>query len=571
MPWQFPLAYRLALKIRSRHVERFLAGTKHAAHTQRELLFQKIRRNADSDFGREHGFNSIRSIADFRRQIPLTTYEYYRPYVESVQQGNTSAMFGPGTQVLMFSMTSGTTGQSKFIPITNDFIAEYRRGWNMWGTCVFSDHRELLGRHGMQIVSDWRKSYTAGGIPCGSISGMAAEMSPLVSRLIFLNMRPLMKFQDPLAKHYACLRLALPKRQLGLLITANPSTLIEMAKVADRERENLLRDIHNGGLSDDYEIPAEVRQALRWRLAMPRPGRARELTRLAERSGTLLPREVWPKLELLSVWTGGSVGAYLPQLRALYGNLPVRDHGLSASEGRMTIPLADDTSSGVLEYESQYFEFIPEDEHGSDDPTILEAHELREGRKYYVVLTTSSGFYRYDIFDLVECTGHYGEVPLLRFLNKGLHFSSITGEKISEFQVADAVRQAFDELGMTFGLFTVAPRWGDPPGYMLLMEPGPHFLRREELAARVDFHLARLNEEYGERLRSERLRPMVMHSVPEGAWEILRAEKLRRGGTIEQYKHACLSNDLEFVRRLNGLLRTSMTDHQSLLATVSED
>jgi hypothetical protein len=64
---------------------------------------------------------------------------------------------------------------------------------------------------------------------------------------------------------------------------------------------------------------------------------------------------------------GGSVGVYLPRLEEYYGRPAIRDHGLSASEGRMTIPLRDGTSAGVLEYVNHFFEFIPEEEHPAYD------------------------------------------------------------------------------------------------------------------------------------------------------------------------------------------------------------
>jgi len=67
------------------------------------------------------------------------------------------------------------------------------------------------------------------------------------------------------------------------------------------------------------------------------------LEQLANEHGELLPKHAWPGMSVLAVWTGGSVNVYLPQLPGLYGDVAIRDHGLSASEGRMTIPLADGT------------------------------------------------------------------------------------------------------------------------------------------------------------------------------------------------------------------------------------
>src|SRR3954454_5075659 len=110
------------------------------------------------------------------------------------------------------------------------------------------------------------------------------------------------------------------------------------------------------------------------------PERARQLERIIADHGALLPRYVWPKMLVLAVWTGGSVRIYLPQLARLYGETAIRDHGLSASEGRMTIPLSDGSSAGLLDFYHHFFEFIPVDEHDSTDPTVLEPHELKVGQ-----------------------------------------------------------------------------------------------------------------------------------------------------------------------------------------------
>lgn len=98
-----------------------------------------------------HGFSGIRTVQDYRRRVPISTYADYRGYVQRVRQGEIGAMFGRGTQVLMMSMTSGTTGEPKYIPITNHFFREYRSGWNIWGldgyTRTKAEAEVLLKRH----------------------------------------------------------------------------------------------------------------------------------------------------------------------------------------------------------------------------------------------------------------------------------------------------------------------------------------------------------------------------------------------------------------------------------------
>ena len=79
--------------------------------------------------------------------------------------------------------------------------------------------------------------------------------------------------------------------------------------------------------------------------------------------GRLYPMDVWPSEgTVINCWTGGSMGPYLRQLPQYYGEPPIHDLGLLASEGRFTIPLSGGTASGVLDVWSHYFEFTPEGE-----------------------------------------------------------------------------------------------------------------------------------------------------------------------------------------------------------------
>lgn len=542
-------AYLAWLRARLR---RFIATSARAREIQHEALLAKISRNADSAFGRDHGFASIRSAADFRARVPVLNYEAHRPYISRVLNGDVSALFAPSAKVLMFAMTSGTTGDPKRLPITEELFREYRAGWQMWGAGVYGDHPDLLRKKTLQLTSDWQQSTAPCGTPCGQISGLAARTRPTISQSIFLPPPATNQIHDPAAKHYTALRFALASSKVGMIITANPSSLVEFARRAHQHGESLVRDIHDGTLSCD--VPTEVRNALGSRIAKRRPRRARELERLANEHGALLPKHAWPGLSVLAVWTGGSIGIFLPRLAELYGEAAIRDHGLSASEGRMTLPLADGTSAGMLDFHHHYFEFIPVEEHGTPSPAVLEGHELQEGRDYYILLTTSGGLYRYDIHDVVRCVGYQGQAPLLEFLNKGKNFSNLTGEKLSEHQVIRAVEKSFGDLGLPIDFFTVAPAMQGQPRYLLLLEQKTHQGREAILAASFQKNLEQLNEEYACKCSSGRLLPAMVHEVPAGTWARMRAEKTNARGNFEEYKHIYLVEDLNVADRLSGSL-----------------
>jgi hypothetical protein len=255
---------------------------------------------------------------------------------------------------------------------------------------------------------------------------------------------------------------------------------------------------------------------------------------------------------VLAVWTGGSVGMFLPRLPELYGDVAIRDHGLSASEGRMTIPLANNTSAGLLDFYHHYFEFIPVEEYSTRSPNVLEAHELEDGRDYNILLTTSGGLYRYDIHDVVRCVGFRGEAPMLEFLNKGKNFSNLTGEKLSEYQVVRAVERSFAELNLPTDFFAVAPVMEGQPRYVLLVEPKCGRGREADLAARVQRNLEQLNEEYAAKCASGRLLAVAVREVSGGTWHGMRQKKTAARGNFEEYKHVYLTQDLTYVEQLTA-------------------
>jgi hypothetical protein len=531
-----------------RHARRFLAQLSDPRAAQQNVLRDLLALNGDSEFARKHGFHEIRTATEFRRRLPVADYDAFQPCIERVKRGETGALLGSRNRLLMFALTSGTTAASKFLPITSRFFEDYRRGWKIWGVRAYDDHSLLYRLNIVQLSSDHDQFRTEGGHPCGNISGLVSSMQLRFVRGLYSVPGIVAKIKSPDAKYYTAMRLALADPWVGLVMTANPSTLIHLARLADAHREEIIRDIADGTLSSRIEVDPTVRQMLRQRLRRD-PARARNLEAIVASTGRLAPCDCWPALTLLAVWTGGSAGAYVHGMRTWYGDVPIRDHGLSASEGRMTIPMVDNRPDGVLDIGTHFFEFIPEAEYACANPTVLEAHELEEGKNYYILLTTSAGLCRYDIHDVVRCTAFMGRTPLLEFLHKGSQISSITGEKISESQVVAAVGSALGDLELGLSNYAIVPVWGDPPGYRLLVESPELRLPDlgERLAALADAALQLQNVEYGEKRRTGRLAPLELTLIPPGSWaRLARQRQATLGSSLEQYKHPCLIPDLAF-------------------------
>jgi hypothetical protein len=154
---------------------------------------------------------------------------------------------------------------------------------------------------------------------------------------------------------------------------------------------------------------------------------------------------------------------------------------------------------------SHYFEFL--DEGGAP----CGAHQLEQGKSYEVVVTNGGGLWRYRLGDIVECTGHVGATPSLRFVGRE-HVSDLRGEKLSEAFVADVLRDLWT-IDDRPAVATLRPRDADgSAGYELLVS-SDRGSPASELATRLDAAL-QANPHYALARRLGQLAPIAIVDVP---------------------------------------------------------
>ena len=519
-----------------------MRAIKDPARSQAALLRQLLQQNADTVFGRKHGFARISTMQDYAAAVPISDYETFRPYVDQIVQGGQAVL--THEQPIMFTTTSGTTAEPKLLPITKQWkqdIASIMRIWLYWAG---RDHRGLFNGSSLSVVSPAVEGQTSGGHDIGAISGLAYQRVPWAIRRNYALPYEVMTIADYEDRYFASIRLALA-RQVSIIVVPNPTTLVRLAQMAESRAQEIIRAIHDGrlgimaghlvgeGSSAQRTLYSKIEQDI-----VPDPARASELQKALDQHGRLLPRYAWPNLKMIGCWLGGSCGVHAERLGELYGpNVPLRDLGLRASEATMTIPFDDGTAAGVLALHSNFYEFIPEEAIDEQAPLTLQAHELERDSNYYIILTTKAGLYRYDINDIVRFVGTFQQTPVLSFVRKGRDMASITGEKLHVMQITSAMAAAQHRLPLEITEFRMIPDL-KASRYDLLLELAGAGETKELLnfVTLFDSELGRANIEYAQKRASSRLGGLCLHLMNQGWSEQQWRADIAKGKRDSQYK-----------------------------------
>ncbi|MBK7746875.1 MAG: GH3 auxin-responsive promoter family protein [Candidatus Obscuribacter sp.] len=538
------------------HVSRFYRALRDPAAAQRAKLKTIVDANRDTAFGKAHKFDLIATVDDFRKHVPVSNYEYFEPYIERLKQGESNQLTRENP--VMFATTSGTTDKPKFVPITPAHIADYTHAFQIHNYHLVKDfYRAAIGRF-LIITSNDEEGLTEGGLPFGAVSGMLNRRQSPIVRKYFALPYELCKVKDVDAKYYLLLRAALVQN-ITAFLGCNPSSFLLLADQLRDRVQDLIKDIHDGTVSSKYaaNVAPSVLAAFEPYLR-PDVSRASELEHLLNSHGELLPRHVFPNASVMSCWKGGPMGFYLSQLPDLYGDLPIRDFGYMASEGRGTIPIADGSAAGPLALTSHFFEFVHEDQIDNKNPRYLMAHELTVGQKYFVFFTTSAGLYRYNINDLMLVEGMLESTPLLSFVRKGGGVSSVTGEKVTEEQILSTLNKTVQALALTeIRHFTAEVMLDRPPYYLCYAEVDSTLAQhlrsgfQEKFLEYFDRYLREANPEYNDKRESRRLGMPCMRLLAPGTYALLRQQRVHEGAPEAQVKIPLLSSQGVFAGRLS--------------------
>ena len=355
---------------------------------QEELVLRIARENASTAFGREHGFDRIRSIDDFRMRVPISTYDDYPQYIERIANGERSVLTAYLTDHL-------------------SILEGYKRlPQSRWGIQTFYDYNfsaafYIAGNEGLltggmtlNLVDNHLETLPS-GIKVGNLLGRQLVKRDFDCNQVYVIP---MDVEDSIGQNdmlYIQALYALSQKNISLAICDHYSDMINLLRYIEKHWPRLANNIEKG---NDY-VEADAYRANVIREVMEE-----------HHIGTHLVTKLWPNLHCVIIYDVCCLTTSFELLRTYCGrDVHFIFSGINSAIGTFTMPLNVDDPQTVLIPDCVFYEFKPLESKNFNE--LLTLNQLEMGKSYELIATTLSGLYRYRTNKVLYVVGRHHETP----------------------------------------------------------------------------------------------------------------------------------------------------------------
>ena len=489
--------------------------------TQVKILLEILKTNKNTEylknFETESQILNIENekelIEKFQNKIPVVNYEDIKEFMEKEKVGKSNVLLSD--KIKLFELTSGSTSDVKYIPYTEKFLKSYMNGVFAWIYNLYQNNKRLFLGSSYWSVSPIlkREAVTIGGIRVGieDDTSYFDKVSAFFLNKLFAVPKEIKNIQNMedfllitavfllLSENLAMISVWSPSFLMILLdfIEKNHKVICQIVKsddlgtefFADKNLENKkyfqiiqkkYRKLWKKNRSkflinyfEKYEKNILSKNDKTQNLEITEKNNENEIIAENKNLETKLGNKIvenfvdysviWEKLSLVSCWADSDSYEIFIKLKEKLNpnkknmNLKFQGKGLMSTECIVSFPLENVENGSVVAYNSFFYEFIQvsDDELENRSPKLLD--ELELGERYCVVVTTNAGLYRYNTNDIVEVTGFYHKIPIVKFVGRINNFSDIVGEKLKNSFVEKQVLKTLEENNIKGEFLLFAP------------------------------------------------------------------------------------------------------------------
>jgi len=476
---------------------------------QNRLLMDEINLVSRSILGKKiMKGNTSKSVDEFRRVVPLTTYEDYEPYLSERQEDALAI------KPLGWVHSSGRGGKFKWLPYTSEATEAAVKLFISFFILAATDQKgRVRFRPGQRVLNNLA--------PMPYVSGFSINH---LSRALSMHFIP---SQDEAAKMSFQERIKLGF-QIGL--RTGVDEIFSISSVLVKVGERMAEEAQSVKVSPGMLHPQVLCRLLRGWLS----------SRTKKRP--ILPRDLWrPKGILVG---GADTSIYKDRVTYYWGKIPFEVYGSCEC---ISIA-AQNWKKRWLAFlpHLAFWEFIPEDKSikSSERPdyqasTVL-LNELEVGKRYEVVLTQFYGMplLRYRMGDIVEVVAHSDDEAGVNLPQVVFH--ARIGETIDLASLARlterVIWQAIGNTGVRYEDWSAVKEYDQDKTFVRLYLELKEQKEVTDMERLIDEQLKVVDVDYRDIDSWLQLQPVRVTLLSRGTFERYYQEKVKEGADLAHLK-----------------------------------
>lgn len=469
---------------------------------QKSILLKHLDEHRKTEIGQAFEFNKIKSPEEFRRRVPIHSYEDIHPSIERMMKGERDVL--AKGRVNWYAKSSGTTSaRSKFIPVTDSYFYGniIKSSWDTMAV-VYNNRpsAEIFSKKSLVMGGSLESYQGRAGTMIGDVSAIMIERMPKIGRPFY-----------------------------------TPD--FETALLSDWEEK--IEKIVNQCVHDDVVLFGGVPT---WNLIL--------FEKILEATGKNYISEIWPNIR---TYLHGGVGfePYKEQFDKLLGIEDFEYYEVyNASEGYFAVQDIKGADDMLLLLDNGiYYEFVPSSEWNKNQPDTITLEEVEEGKNYAIVITNAGGLWRYTPGDTIMFSSI--NPYRIRVTGRTKHFINVFGEEVMVGNTDKALAMTCSEVPAIVKEYTVGPvhlKRNKKGGHLWIIEFEHEPEDKAAFERKLDINLRNINSDYdAKRQKNLALDPLKIKVVPKGTFLKWMRSKGKMGG---QNKVPRLHNSRHYLEQL---------------------
>ncbi|MEJ7769204.1 MAG: GH3 auxin-responsive promoter family protein [Chitinophagaceae bacterium] len=450
----------------------FISSEPNPSKAQKLVLKQLLKKARLTAFGMNFKFSQILGSPDiiktFQETVPVFDYDaMFDNWWHYLLKGHQNVTWPGGQQY--FALSSGTTSNKKYIPVTNDMINSIKK----------SGMQQVMSLKNFDLPSDF---FEKDIMMLGSSTQLIEQEDHFEGEISGISAANIPAWFSGFYK---------------------PGSAIASIENWDEKVRRIAEEAPKWDIGSISGIPSWVELMLKEIISL-------------NNLNTI--HDIWPNLH---VYTSGGVAfePYRNSLEKLLARPLIYIDTYLASEGYLATQKRPDSSSMTLIVDNGvFFEFVPFLEENIDEEgrvkkgvQILTLQQASENTEYVLLISTVAGAWRYMIGDTVIITDK--KRSEIQISGRTKHYLNVVGEQLSVQKMNLAVEKLEKELDIEIKEFTAATVQQEDGFIMKWIIGADKTVDDAKAAGLIDMELCDNNKNY-KVARSKALKGLTLEVVP---------------------------------------------------------